>query len=183
RFETPQIEKWSGRGDTRSRVPSPVSSSLISSDNGLLTGRCRTGAADYRAKSPGKKTTPTDRLSGFGTSLATNSDSGERVPRGHQSPYSNPNGSGRASFFRSLATDRGGWRTDRVRSRGRRSGFLRGPSGPSDESIGPGALALPDHADGRRLVNGTYHDLARPPRRATRAPEGFQVVRENGPHD
>jgi len=35
------------------------------------------------AKSPGKKTTPTDRLSGFGTGLATNSDSGERVPRGH----------------------------------------------------------------------------------------------------
>src|SRR5437867_11437890 len=34
-------------------------------------------------KSPGKKMTPTDRLSGFGTSLATNSDSGERVPRGH----------------------------------------------------------------------------------------------------
>src|SRR5205814_9485824 len=62
-------------------------------------------------------------------------------------------------------------------------GFLRLTSWPSDESIGPGALALPDHADGRRLVNGTYHDLARPPRRATRAPEGFQVVRENGPHD
>src|SRR5205823_12764965 len=74
-----------GRQDTRSRVPSPVSSSLIGSDNGLLAGRCRTGAADYRAKSPGKKTTPTDRLSGFETGLATNSDSGERVPRGHRS--------------------------------------------------------------------------------------------------
>src|SRR5947209_12202739 len=56
------------------------------------------------AKSPGKKTTPTDRLSGFGTGLATNSDSGERVPRGHHSQYSTPNGSARASFFRSLAT-------------------------------------------------------------------------------
>jgi hypothetical protein len=32
--------------------------------------------------------TPTDRLSGFGTGLATNSDSGERVPRGHCSQYS-----------------------------------------------------------------------------------------------
>jgi len=27
--------------------------------------------------------TPTDRLSGFGSGLATNSDSGVRVPRGH----------------------------------------------------------------------------------------------------
>jgi hypothetical protein len=50
--------------------------------------------------------TPTDRLSGFGTGLATNSDSGERVPRGHCSQYSTPNGSGRASFFRSLATQK-----------------------------------------------------------------------------
>jgi len=48
--------------------------------------------------------TPTDRLSGFGTGLATNSDSGERVPRGQDSQYSAPNGSARASFFRSLAT-------------------------------------------------------------------------------
>ena len=48
--------------------------------------------------------TPTDRLSGFGTGLATNSDSVERVPRGHSSQYSDPNGSARASFFRSLAT-------------------------------------------------------------------------------
>jgi hypothetical protein len=31
--------------------------------------------------------TPTDRLSGFGTGLATNSDSFERVPRGHLSQY------------------------------------------------------------------------------------------------
>jgi hypothetical protein len=62
-------------------------------------------------------------------------------------------------------------------------GVLRLPSWLSEESIGPGALALPDHADGRRMVNGTYHELARPAWRATRAPEGFQVVRENGPHD
>src|SRR5438132_4607355 len=61
--------------------------------------------------------------------------------------------------------------------------FLRVPSWLSEESIGPGALALPDHADGRGLVIGTYHELAWPARRATRAPEGFQVVRENGPHD
>jgi hypothetical protein len=64
-----------------------------------------------------------------------------------------------------------------------RSGFLRVPSWLSEESLAPGALALPDHADGRGLVNGTYHELARPTRGATRAPEGFQVVRENGPHD
>ncbi len=51
-----------------------------------------------------KGVTPTDRLSGFGTGLATDSDFGERVPRGHGSPYSNPNGSVFASFFRSLAT-------------------------------------------------------------------------------
>src|SRR5438105_15231872 len=43
--------------------------------------------------------TPTDRLSGFGTGLATNSDSGERVPRGRYSQYSNPNGSAHAFFF------------------------------------------------------------------------------------
>jgi len=48
--------------------------------------------------------TPTDRLSGFGIGLATYSDSVERVPRGHLSQYSNPNGSAHASFFRSLAT-------------------------------------------------------------------------------
>ncbi len=30
-----------------------------------------------------KRVTPTDRLSGFGTGLATNSDSSERVPWGH----------------------------------------------------------------------------------------------------
>src|SRR5256885_5246796 len=70
-----------------------------------------------------------------------------------------------------------------VRSRGRRSGFLRVPSWLSEESIGPGALARPDHAEGRGLVNGTYHELARPARRAPRAPEGFQVLREHGPHD
>ena len=34
-------------------------------------------------------------------------------------------------------------------------GILRLPSWLSEESIGPGALALPDHADGRGLVNGT----------------------------
>ena len=62
-------------------------------------------------------------------------------------------------------------------------GVLRLPSWLSEESIGPGTLALPADAFGRRLVNGTYHELARPARRATRAPEGFQVVRENGPHD
>jgi hypothetical protein len=50
--------------------------------------------------------TPTDRLSGFGTGLATNSDSGERIPRGQDSQYSTPNGSARASFFRSLATQK-----------------------------------------------------------------------------
>jgi hypothetical protein len=49
--------------------------------------------------------TPTDRLSDFGTGLATNSDSVERVPRGQCSQYSNPNGSAHASFFRSLATE------------------------------------------------------------------------------
>lgn len=48
--------------------------------------------------------TPTDRLSGFGTGLATNSAAGERVPRGHCSQYSSRNGSAHASFFRSLAT-------------------------------------------------------------------------------
>ena len=48
--------------------------------------------------------TPTDRLSGFGIGLATYSDSVERVPRGHLSQYSDPNGSAHASFFRSLAT-------------------------------------------------------------------------------
>ena len=50
--------------------------------------------------------TPTGRLSGFGTGLATNSDSSERVPRGHYAQYSTPNGSARASFFRSLATQK-----------------------------------------------------------------------------
>ena len=179
--------------------------------------------------------TPTDRLSGFGTGLATNSDSGERVPRGHHPQYSTPNGSARASFFRSLATQEpsGGDRdipvdvvtspagvacwhsaaafrrprqeflrtphTDQLRRmvaiadrsparyifelklaevpsgplnsklmmfardqsciEGDRAGgglgFLRLPSWLSEESIGPGALALPDHADGRGLVNGT----------------------------
>jgi hypothetical protein len=44
-------------------------------------------------RSPGKEVTPTDRLSGFGTGLATNSDSVERVPRGHLSRYSDPNSS------------------------------------------------------------------------------------------
>jgi len=48
--------------------------------------------------------TPTDRLSGFGTGLAANSNSVERVPRGHCSQYSTPNCSASASFFRSLAT-------------------------------------------------------------------------------
>jgi hypothetical protein len=48
--------------------------------------------------------TPTDRLSDFGTGLAANTDSGERFPWGHRSQYSNRNGSGDASFFRSLAT-------------------------------------------------------------------------------
>src|SRR2546423_12997602 len=62
-------------------------------------------------------------------------------------------------------------------------GVLRSLSKLSEESLGPGALALPDHADGRSLVNGSYHEFARPARRATRAPEGFQVVREDGPHD
>src|SRR5258708_15680555 len=33
--------------------------------------------------------TPTNRLSGFGTGLATNSDSGERVPQGQGQRYSN----------------------------------------------------------------------------------------------
>jgi len=119
--------------------------------------------------------TPTDRLSGFGTGLATKSDSGERVPRGHCSQYSTPNGSAGASFFRSLATQKvRGWRIP---------GVLRPPSRLSEEVIGAGAPALPDDACGRGLVDGTYQELARPARRATRAPEGFQVVRENGPHD
>ena len=48
--------------------------------------------------------TPTDRLSDFGTGLATNSDSVERVPRGHYAQYSSPKGSAHVSFFRSLAT-------------------------------------------------------------------------------
>src|SRR5438132_11115397 len=61
--------------------------------------------------------------------------------------------------------------------------FLRVPSWLSEESIAPGALALPAHTDGRGLVNGTYHELSRPAGGAPRAPEGFQVVRENGPHD
>jgi hypothetical protein len=62
-------------------------------------------------------------------------------------------------------------------------GVLRLPSWLSEESIGPGALALPDHADGRSLVKGTYHELARSARTATRATEGFEVVGENCPHD
>jgi hypothetical protein len=33
--------------------------------------------------------TPTDRLSGFEAGLATNSNSGERVPRGHIEHYAN----------------------------------------------------------------------------------------------
>jgi hypothetical protein len=38
----------------------------------------------YRLRERGEKEmTPTDRLSDFGTSLATRSDSVERVPRGH----------------------------------------------------------------------------------------------------
>jgi hypothetical protein len=44
--------------------------------------------------------------------------------------------------------------TYRVRSRGRRSGFLRLLSSLSEESIGPGALALLEDAYGRRPVNG-----------------------------
>jgi hypothetical protein len=50
-------------------------------------------------RSPGKEVTPTDRLSGFGTGLATNSDSVERVPRGHVSRYSDPNSSAMHLFF------------------------------------------------------------------------------------
>ena len=64
-----------------------------------------------------------------------------------------------------------------------RDGFLGLPSWLSAESIGPGALAFPDHAEGRCLVGSTYHELARSARRTTRPPEGFEVVRENGPHD
>src|SRR5438445_6075099 len=66
-----------------------------------MSNRCRRLPTPSRRET---KMTPTDRLSGFGTGLATNSDSGERVPRGHHSQYSTPNGSARASFFRSLAT-------------------------------------------------------------------------------
>ena len=51
-----------------------------------------------------KRMTPTDRLSGFGTGLAANSDSSERVPWGHALRYSYPDGSARACFFSSLAT-------------------------------------------------------------------------------
>src|SRR5205807_10363756 len=50
--------RWSGRRDTRSRVPIPVSSSLIGSDNGRLAIRCRTGAADYRRQVAGKQNDP-----------------------------------------------------------------------------------------------------------------------------
>ncbi len=53
----------------------------------------------------------------------------------------------------------------------------------SQESIGAGALPLAGYARGRRLVNGTYHVLARPPRSTARAPEGLQIVRKNGPDD
>src|SRR5438067_3171902 len=66
-----------------------------------MSNRCRRLPTPSRRET---KMTPTDRLSGFGTGLATNSDSGERVPQGHHSQYSTPNGSDRASFFRSLAT-------------------------------------------------------------------------------
>src|SRR5437868_8996073 len=66
-----------------------------------MSNRCRRLPTPSRRET---KMTPTDRLSGFGTGLATNSDSGERVPRGHHPQYSTPNGSARASFFRSLAT-------------------------------------------------------------------------------
>ena len=38
----------------------------------------------YLRRPPPKRVTPTDRLSGFGTGLAANTDSGERVPWGHR---------------------------------------------------------------------------------------------------
>ena len=62
-------------------------------------------------------------------------------------------------------------------------GILRLPSWLSEQSIRSGALPLPGDACGRRLVNGTNQELGRPTRRAARAPEGFQVVGKNGPHD
>ena len=57
-----------------------------------------------RHAGPEKEMTPTNRLSGFGTGLATNSDSFERVPQGRWLPYSNPGGSAGKSFFGCLAT-------------------------------------------------------------------------------
>jgi len=53
----------------------------------------RTGGLPARSDAPAeglvrKQMTPTDRLSSFGTGLATNSDSGSRVPRGRCEHYS-----------------------------------------------------------------------------------------------
>jgi hypothetical protein len=61
--------------------------------------------------------------------------------------------------------------------------FLRLRSPLPEESIGPCTLSLPGHACGRRLVHGTYLELARPARGAARAPEGVQVSGKNGPHN
>src|SRR5207245_9514780 len=117
-FESRRRAKWSGRRGLRSPVPRHTSSACI--DSARIDPRVELGwqfraveialsgdRFQVRRAGPndgGKRVTPTDRLSGFGTGLATNSDSGERVPRGHYAQYSTPNGSARASFFRSLAT-------------------------------------------------------------------------------
>jgi hypothetical protein len=69
--------RTSGTGDTytvESRIAYP---------NGEVWSNDR---RDARADgSGGKEMTPTNRLSGFGPDLATNSDSGERVPQGQTS--------------------------------------------------------------------------------------------------
>src|SRR5207245_8753248 len=119
-FESRRRAKWSGRRGLRSPVPRHTSSACI--DSARIDPRVELGwqfraveialsgdRFQVRRAGPndgGKRVTPTDRLSGFGTGLATNSDSGERVPRGHYAQYSTPNGSARASFFRSLASQK-----------------------------------------------------------------------------
>jgi len=81
----------------------------------------RVGIGPRCQPSPGKRATPTDRLSGFGTGLATSSNSFERVPRGHCQQYSVLKGSATASFFRSLATHDGGVACDLGLAQGRQS--------------------------------------------------------------
>ncbi len=130
--------RMSGHGGLRSPVPRHASSSCIDSASidprvelarpfravEIALSRDRFQVRRAGPNDGGKRVTPTDRLSGFGTGLATNSDSGERVPRGHYAQYSTRNGSARASFFRSLATQKS--RDGRLREPGACSTSLAG---------------------------------------------------------